>query len=73
MDFKPGDLVQLRSGGPRMTVQSIDKDPKTQEDVVICTWFENVGKRQERQTEAFPPAVLAQALPHAGQIRLHRG
>ncbi len=32
MAFKPGTIVQLKSGGPAMTVASADKDN------VICIW-----------------------------------
>jgi uncharacterized protein YodC (DUF2158 family) len=32
-EFKPGDLVQLKSGGPKMTVQTEDRG------VVKCQWF----------------------------------
>ena len=39
-DFRIGDVVQLRSGGTRMTVEHIDGDQ------VACTWFE--GKKLER-------------------------
>lgn len=31
--FKPGDVVQLNSGGPRMTVSEVD------ERRVYCEWF----------------------------------
>lgn len=34
MDFKPGDIVKLRSGGPKMTVEKYHK-----RDVVKCIWF----------------------------------
>lgn len=47
-NFKPGDVVQLKSGGPNMTVISIEGDkartewlnPKThkrEEDIWACT------------------------------------
>ena len=45
MQFSPGDTVQLKSGCPHMTVERVGKDESTQEDVVFCTWFEQVGKR----------------------------
>ena len=32
-EFKPGDLVQLKSGGPKMTVHTEDRG------VVKCQWF----------------------------------
>ncbi|TDA64307.1 DUF2158 domain-containing protein [Sulfuricurvum sp. IAE1] len=34
--FKAGDRVTLKSGGPIMTVESIDED-----DSVTCVWYEN--------------------------------
>src|SRR5438309_548618 len=72
-EFAPGDVVQLKSGGPRMTVERVGKDSRTQEDAVFCTWFETVGKRQECMHEAFAPAVLAKAGARFGQVRLVRG
>ncbi|HEX8283258.1 MAG TPA: DUF2158 domain-containing protein [Pyrinomonadaceae bacterium] len=33
--FKVGDIVQLKSGGPKMTV----KDPMAVNDNVHCQWF----------------------------------
>lgn len=32
--FKPGDLVQLKSGGPVMTIQHINSDG------CFCRWFD---------------------------------
>jgi len=32
-EFKVGDVVTLNSGGPKMTISSIDGD------LVCCTWF----------------------------------
>jgi uncharacterized protein YodC (DUF2158 family) len=66
VEFEPGDVVQLKSGGPSMTVERFGKDPKTQEDVVFCTWFETVGKRQELNRESFPPIVLEKYEPSFG-------
>jgi len=34
-DFKVGDVVILKSGGPTMTVCEIDDD----EDMIYCQWF----------------------------------
>ena len=33
--FKAGDVVQLKSGGPKMTVRETD------DDGVFCQWFHN--------------------------------
>jgi len=41
MNFQPGDVVQLKSGGPKMTVESLDQ-PKGE---AYCSWFEG-GKKQ---------------------------
>lgn len=39
MEIKQGDIVKLKSGGPRMTVSS----PIYYENF-SCTWFDKVGK-----------------------------
>lgn len=44
----PGDIVALRSGGPRMTVVQVLKDQ------VECTWF--AGGQSLKQS--FPPSAL---------------
>jgi uncharacterized protein YodC (DUF2158 family) len=66
MGFTPGDVVQLKSGGPVMTVERIGKDQRTQEDAVVCTWFEKVGNRQELHREPFNPLVLEKYEPTLG-------
>jgi uncharacterized protein YodC (DUF2158 family) len=48
--FQSGDLVRLRSGGPLMTVKSV------QGDQVICSWSEEDG---ELRSGSFPIAMLA--------------
>jgi uncharacterized protein YodC (DUF2158 family) len=35
-----GDIVHLKSGGPRMTVQELDGDG------AYCIWFDGDGKKQ---------------------------
>lgn len=49
--FKAGDIVQLKSGGPAMTVSEKDQYGK---DKYICVWFR--GASQERGS--FPSDVL---------------
>lgn len=45
--FKKGDIVQLRSGGPKMTVEKYKFEIRSLNDsgesmhVVICKWFDN--------------------------------
>jgi uncharacterized protein YodC (DUF2158 family) len=38
--FKPGDVVQLNSGGPKMTVEAVQSD-----GTLRCVWFHEDGKR----------------------------
>jgi uncharacterized protein YodC (DUF2158 family) len=40
MEFKPGDVVQLKSGGPPMTIQAINGDSAT------CVWFEKTKEHR---------------------------
>jgi uncharacterized protein YodC (DUF2158 family) len=49
-----------------MTVERLGKEHKTQEDTVYCTWFEQVGKRQELHREGFNPVVLEKYEPAFG-------
>ncbi len=75
-EFAPGDVVQLKSGGPLMTVEQVGKDSMTNEDSVWCVWFEKVGNRQEVKKEAFRPVTLANRnspRPAAQIGRLQRG
>ena len=41
--FKLGDVVQLKSGGPKMTVTSVGKDDKGN-DVIWTVWFDSAEK-----------------------------
>lgn len=49
--FQVGDVVQLKSGGPMMTVYAVGtKEPVS----VICKWFDGGELKEER----FSSAVL---------------
>jgi uncharacterized protein YodC (DUF2158 family) len=48
--FKSGDTVRLKSGGPLMTVQLIASDGD-----VWCEWFD---AKQEHQSRGFKPSSL---------------
>ena len=41
--FKPGDVVQLNSGGPKMTVEAVQSD-----GTLRCVWFHEDGKQDQR-------------------------
>ena len=38
LKFKPGDVVQLKSGGPKMTVSNIDSESGSG-TTAWCQWF----------------------------------
>jgi uncharacterized protein YodC (DUF2158 family) len=64
--FKSGDLVTLRSGGPVMTVDTVNTDIFDDNKMtgVLCAWF--VGERLERARfdhRAIEPAGLQAATP----------
>jgi len=40
--FKPGETVKLKSGGPLMTVVSVEDGGES----VWCEWFDQKGNRQ---------------------------
>jgi uncharacterized protein YodC (DUF2158 family) len=48
-EIKAGDIVQLKSGGPRMTVSSIGEDMGGT-PTAYCAWFDGPKKQQA----AFP-------------------
>lgn len=49
--FKVGDIVQLKSGGPEMTVKAV---PPPHSELYTCQWF--AGKKLESGT--FPSDSL---------------
>jgi uncharacterized protein YodC (DUF2158 family) len=62
--IKSGDLVVLKSGGPIMTVDTVDTDIFDDDKVtgVLCAWF--VGEKLERvrfDHRAIEPARLQEA------------
>lgn len=63
MEFQLGDVVRLKSGGPRMTVENLGD--RLGDEVVCCVWFEKVGNKQIVKRDAFPPITLEMA-PKSG-------
>jgi uncharacterized protein YodC (DUF2158 family) len=51
-NLKPGDVVQLKSGGPMMTVKDFGYGGKG--DEIMCVWFE----KNEQRNGTFVPAML---------------
>lgn len=48
--FSEGDVVQMKSGGPIMTISEIRDDGK-----VVCHWF---GDKNKQEIGTFPNVVL---------------
>lgn len=53
MDFKTGDLVRLKSGGPVMTVDSVGEGTYDPRPHAWCVWFEKVGSKNNVNKQAF--------------------
>jgi len=62
--IKPGDLVVLKSGGPTMTVDTVNTDIFDDDKVtgVLCVWF--VGDKLERVR--FDHRAIERAYPAEG-------
>ena len=56
MKFNIGDTVQLKSGGPIMTVQSVQNDGS-----LWCVWFNTKDGAHEIKGFAFKAEILTQA------------
>ena len=52
--FKLGDVVQLKSGGPKMRVINVDQTAFGGGLKVFCVWF--IG--DEKREDAFEPEAL---------------
>jgi uncharacterized protein YodC (DUF2158 family) len=56
--IKPGDVVKLKSGGPKMTVLELLEPAGTSEKAANCAWF---GSQTEKVfVEAFALVALKQ-------------
>lgn len=52
--FELGEVVQLKSGGPIMTITKMGVAPVSQQTTVWCVWFDGT---KEMEGE-FPPEAL---------------
>jgi uncharacterized protein YodC (DUF2158 family) len=53
--FKVGDVVRLKSGGPPMTVTSIESEESEAGHVVFCIWF---NAKANEKSGHYPAAAL---------------
>jgi uncharacterized protein YodC (DUF2158 family) len=44
--LKVGDVVQLKSGGPKMTIEHIGRYGTSSDAKAKCTWFEDAKKHE---------------------------
>lgn len=58
-DLKVGDVVELNSGGPYMTIESISPDASGK-SVAYCVWFSH----DEKKSAVFHPEALKKSQPH---------
>lgn len=45
--FEPGDIVKLKSGGPRMTIAVVKAEIVKSLSKCICYWFDDLLSKQE--------------------------
>jgi len=59
MDFKVGDVVELKSGGPKMTIEKIaPRNSTDSENVIHCVWFDNYQGNEQLKRETFVTETL---------------
>ena len=71
--IKSGDLVVLKSGGPTMTVDTVNTDIFDDDKItgVLCVWF--VGEKLERvrfDHRAIEPVQVQKTSPGKNDVRL---
>ena len=64
--LQTGEVVQLKSGGPRMTIAELGNYGPVSTPGVKCVWFEN-NKPFER---VFPPEVLERCQDGSNSARV---
>jgi len=57
-EFKAGDVVKLKSGGPVMTVTQAGTQAMTGKKLVWCTWFAASKGEHKLEKGEFPPESL---------------
>lgn len=71
-EFKAGDVVQLKSGGPKMTINQIGKYGKgSTQDQAKCVWFEG-SKKVEDVFELHSLMTAAAAASHTSTVTVLR-
>lgn len=60
-DIKVGDVVRLKSGGPRMTVSTVDKQLYEDRLSAWCDWFVQDKAPWKKENGVFPLTSLEPA------------
>ena len=63
MEFQNGDIVELKSGGPKMTIASVKQDR------AICVWFNQREDFHEEKTGEFLIVTLQKVERDLGPLR----
>jgi uncharacterized protein YodC (DUF2158 family) len=59
MDFKVGDIVKLKSGGPKMTIEKTGPlNSNNAETGIHCVWFVNIQGDEQLKDGKFVPETL---------------
>jgi uncharacterized protein YodC (DUF2158 family) len=66
-----GDVVTLKSGGPRMTVTYAGPVALTAGDCVICQWFDELGELRQEMFEQEQVRLEPRSIP-PGSVHLGR-
>jgi len=53
MEFQPGDVVRLKSGGPKMTISSVSTRAKLGAQTIQCEWFTQLAQGFELKSGSF--------------------
>lgn len=71
--FEKGDVVQLKSGGPQMTVADMgDYGPVGPKNGVKCVWFVQVKGVPKAEEEVFDEVVLKKYQAPGAGLRIGR-
>jgi len=62
MEFQDGDVVELKSGGPRMTIAAVKQER------AICMWFNQREDFHEEKTGEFLLVTLKRVKRNLGQF-----
>jgi uncharacterized protein YodC (DUF2158 family) len=67
--FNVGDVVTLKSGGPRMTVTYVGPVALTSGDWLMCQWFDEHGELRQEMFERDRVRLEPRSIP-AGSMKL---